>query len=65
MILVQCIYQISEQQFSRVLVGSRNSGISLAIHRFAIGAKVAFQDILERRNKYQESDEHWLVSVYW
>ena len=35
------IYQISEYQFSRVLIGSRNSGISLAIHSFAIGAKMA------------------------
>ena len=41
MMLVQCIYQISEQQFSLVLIGSRNSAISLAIHRFATGAKMA------------------------
>ena len=71
------IYQISEQEFSRVLIGSRNSGFSLAIHCFAPGAKMAscFETFQEDKicaineevvsDKFQESDERWILGVHW
>ena len=64
-------YQISEWQFSGVLIRSRNSeypwlfGAKMA-SRFEIFSEDETCTINEAvEQTYQESDELWLVSVHW